>query len=1535
MEAPSAPQAGVGRAGGSELGLNRILVAFLLALLACVIAFSQPPHPRPEAERSLAEQFLYPIETNPGLRLPALPASLNSISFAGDGVHGWAAGGGGALLRTEDGGKSWAAVATGTAATFHALHVTSDGRKGWAVGERGAILSTVDGGGTWRLQRAPVDSRLTGVTFNGDGTVGWLWGNDGALLRSGDGGQTWRLQASSRPGASTSVAINWMNGRGVALTRDTPVKQALARLLGLQHFTTGGIGAGSLGSPGTGSSQGAAGGTGSLQGAAGGSPGTGPIRGTEAVPEGGGSEAGTGGGTSFGAAGGAGTPIGGSSGSQDGGLVAGNTDAAGLGKGNVTGGRVNPTVTNPGGVDPGATNPANPAGAPPEAPPQLRELYFDAGGRRFWAFGSKGSLSVSESGTRWRTRILDRRVDIADLHFAADGRAGWAVGSGGAIFSTADGGETWARRQSGTSSDLESVSATPDGRKVWAAGADGTLVASDDGGDSWRALSSGVATVLENVEISSDGKQAWAVGGRGLILSSGDGGSTWQQRDSGTGRRLSAVAFDFSGQYGLAVGDAGTIVASADGGASWQNEQGGAGSDLTDVWLSPIGNRAWIARREGGLLYRIDRTGNWTQRPATGLGPISSVRGGSGPIGDLAVGPSAAAATRDGGGRWRLVPQSVAPAGFKTGDIADNDAAAMVGAGGRVLVARAGGANVWRPGSTSTDATLNSIHMVGAGPLAWAAGEGGTILASRDQGLTWSSRDSGTGSARLGISFSSDGAIGLAVGHAPSLLRTVDGGATWTPTPLPLSYRRYPAPWFWAALLLACAPLVFPLRRAGQGEDDEEGAAAIGASDKPTQDFAHDRLQFGPLALGISRFLRNSRTEPPLTLAISGNWGSGKSSLMQLVCTDLRRHGYRPVWFNAWHHQSDEQLLASLLNSVREQGLPSLASIDGWIFRFRLLWLRSKKNYAFALVAVAVVAAALVTWLSGDIHSASWARIATSIGDLLGKDSAARGAEAKDAVAPFSVLGGLTVLFAAYRATRAFGLDPAVLLSSSFNSFRLKDASAQTSFRDRFAQEFEDVTEALPYRMVIVVDDLDRCRPETVLTVMESVNFLVSAGPCFILFGMARERVLAGLSLTFHSIAKELTELDVALPADATEVERERAEREARGRYANDYLEKLINIDIKVPAREDIPPHVLLEAEPDPSPQGPYRILRQAWPALLVLAAAGLGMAAPSWLGGSDPAAPQAVTDQAPPAAAAAQPPAGSRPAAVESSAAAPAPAAAPADRIQAPLRTAQVQPGEERAAWWLLLAGLGGFALVLAALLRHRSRREQREVKDSRAFLQALQTWLPVVQQKRPSPRRIKRFGNFIRYLAMLQQGDPPPEAPATPLWPRFPFRPRHPAEVGQTAAPPATKPVVEEHRLVALAALYDAYEGRWRENLWPQGSEPLDAAVRDAIGAAERESSWPPSAEELASFEEAIKGIRLAGAAEVVRAGRRDAHPRGEAVPPLSSLERERERASPAGGPAFEAAAPTTASDQPIRRPTAKRTRRRETREDGSLPE
>lgn len=100
-------------------------------------------------------------------------------------------GGGGSIIRTDDGGSTWRqAVFTGEAPESRLNSVFFiDGRNGWAAGNRGKLASTADGGITWRLQPVDTASDLLDIEFRGQ--AGVAVGAGGTILRSKNAGQTW------------------------------------------------------------------------------------------------------------------------------------------------------------------------------------------------------------------------------------------------------------------------------------------------------------------------------------------------------------------------------------------------------------------------------------------------------------------------------------------------------------------------------------------------------------------------------------------------------------------------------------------------------------------------------------------------------------------------------------------------------------------------------------------------------------------------------------------------------------------------------------------------------------------------------------------------------------------------------------------------------------------------------------------------------------------------------------------------------------------------------------------------------------------------------------------------------------------------------------------------------------------------------------------------------------------------------------------------------------------------------------------------
>jgi len=112
-----------------------------------------------------------------------------------------------------------------------------------------------------------------------------------------------------------------------------------------------------------------------------------------------------------------------------------------------------------------------------------------------------------------------------------------------------------------------------------------------------------------------------------------------------------------------------------------------------------------------------------------------------------------------------------------------------------------------------------------------------------------------------------------------------------------------------------------------------------------------------------------------------------------------------------------------------------------------------------------------------------------------------------------------------------------------------------------FREELEDVLAALePKRLVIFLDDLDRCSPAQTVAVMESINYLSSIEGCFFILGMDRDKVATAVGLQLGEAAIE--ERRRLHPERAPQMDSEKAA--VRGEYAKDYLKKIINVTVGV-----------------------------------------------------------------------------------------------------------------------------------------------------------------------------------------------------------------------------------------------------------------------------------------------------------------------------------------------------------------------------------
>jgi photosystem II stability/assembly factor-like uncharacterized protein len=116
---------------------------------------------------------------------------LYSVSAVGND-RVWAAGYFGAIYRSDNGGKSWRKLQSGTEKSINAISFASE-RSGWAVGRMGYVVHTSDGGDTWERQTVPRDPPQHLFAVHAlDEQRAWAIGTWGSRFYTDDGGKRWQ-----------------------------------------------------------------------------------------------------------------------------------------------------------------------------------------------------------------------------------------------------------------------------------------------------------------------------------------------------------------------------------------------------------------------------------------------------------------------------------------------------------------------------------------------------------------------------------------------------------------------------------------------------------------------------------------------------------------------------------------------------------------------------------------------------------------------------------------------------------------------------------------------------------------------------------------------------------------------------------------------------------------------------------------------------------------------------------------------------------------------------------------------------------------------------------------------------------------------------------------------------------------------------------------------------------------------------------------------------------------------------------------------
>lgn len=261
----------------------------------------------------------------------------------------------------------------------------------------------------------------------------------------------------------------------------------------------------------------------------------------------------------------------------------------------------------------------------------------------------------------------------------------------------------------------------------------------------------------------------------------------------------------------------------------------------------------------------------------------------------------------------------------------------------------------------------------------------------------------------------------------------------------------------------------------------------------------------------------------PATIGVYGDWGGGKSSIMQMLKDDFEKEtggedaetaryaGVAVLYFNGWLFEGYDDAKAALLSSI-------------------LTALRDHKRFGPKLRARAISLLKRVDYMRG-------LRMLFT-GALAGGVAAATGGVGLAVAAPAIAAGALS-------GAKDTASDAA---KESLEKAGEKQDEAISDIR-QFRDDFADMLAKSDIKtLVVLIDDLDRCSPDRIIENLEAIKLFLNVPNTAFVIGADRRIIRQAVAWRY----REALKADSG-PADPTE------------RLVDDYLEKLIQIPYRLP----------------------------------------------------------------------------------------------------------------------------------------------------------------------------------------------------------------------------------------------------------------------------------------------------------------------------------------------------------------------------------
>lgn len=243
----------------------------------------------------------------------------------------------------------------------------------------------------------------------------------------------------------------------------------------------------------------------------------------------------------------------------------------------------------------------------------------------------------------------------------------------------------------------------------------------------------------------------------------------------------------------------------------------------------------------------------------------------------------------------------------------------------------------------------------------------------------------------------------------------------------------------------------------------------------------------------------------PATIGVFGDWGSGKSSIIKMIASDIAKSSPSNILvleFNGWLFEGYDDTKAVLMETIVDALAAKIPSENKNLKKIAIRLYRKINWFRVAGKVIQYSAAALATGGAGIIASAS-----------------------QDV---FAGIKAISKEISEEKIDQELAEETAASFSKNIRTFR---------------KEFEQLlNETGIDTLIVTIDDLDRCLPNTIIETLEAIKLFLFVPKTAFIIG-ADERLVK------YAVRSRFPEL----PGDRTDVGR-------------DYLEKLIQYTVRIPA---------------------------------------------------------------------------------------------------------------------------------------------------------------------------------------------------------------------------------------------------------------------------------------------------------------------------------------------------------------------------------